>query len=188
MYDFKPQRVRLRYGLTDYDERLVVGSLGYTTGRDGQFGEMINYDCGAYRDTLWKGLEIVDKKCPGPDDHEGYLRWKAARLSKATKVHVDVGPMGGFRSLTYKIGKQEIALYEKCWAEPELDQLLAAGKKITETWPDGTKTDRNVPKRYRSPLREAWERHDEAQRKAAEAAAQEGPTQPVAEAQPSGSG
>lgn len=168
MLDHIRKRVRLRCDLTEYDSRLVAGSLGHTTGRDGTWGMMISYDCGAYLDTLGTSLEYVDAKCPGPDDPEGYRKWREARLRKATKISVYVGPRGGFQYMRYAIGKQEVTIYDRYWASQELDALLAVGKRPTEYWPDGRKT--KPTDRCHTPLREAWERADKKLKAAATAA------------------
>lgn len=131
-----PKRVRLLCDLTTYDKRLVVGSLGHTTGRDGQWGSMISYDCGAYLDTIYTSLEEVDDACPGPDDPAGYRQWKDDRLRKATDVRVQLGPRGGFRSLSYKVGDQCVEFYDKWWASQEIEQLRAVGTPVAEAAPD----------------------------------------------------
>jgi len=53
------KRVRLTCDLTEYNSRLVAGSLGWT-GRNGQWGVIVNYDCGASLDTLWRSLEVLE--------------------------------------------------------------------------------------------------------------------------------
>lgn len=53
------ERVRLTCDLTRYDSRLVEGSLGWT-GRPGPWGNIVEYDCGAVLDTLWKSLELLE--------------------------------------------------------------------------------------------------------------------------------
>ena len=56
----EPVRVKLTCDLTRYDHRLVAGSLGWTVpAQRATWGVIVNYDCGARLDTLWKSLEDV---------------------------------------------------------------------------------------------------------------------------------
>ena len=61
MYTPPSRRVRLTCDLTRYDHRLVEGSLGWT-GREGQWGNIVQYDCGAVIDTLWRSLEFLKEE------------------------------------------------------------------------------------------------------------------------------
>lgn len=60
MSDRYSKRVKLTADLSSYDSRLTGGQLGWTE-RDGMWGVMVRYDCGAYLDTLWKSLEVQDE-------------------------------------------------------------------------------------------------------------------------------
>ena len=123
---------------------------------------MISYDCGAYLDTLGQSLEYVDMKCPGPEDPEGYLRWKENQRKKATKITVHLGPRGGFMYLRYVVRKLETTICDKYWAGVELDALLSLNKRIVELRSDGTKTRPSSPYEG-TPLQQAWKRQAEKQ-------------------------
>lgn len=154
----KGRRVRLLANLTGYDSRCVLGSLG-TTCPDAraQWGVMVRYDNGAFLDTLGQSLEDIDDACPGPEDPEGYLRWRDARYGRAEKITVYVGPYGGFRSLTHRIDGAGFETYDKQRADELLDVFMALGKEVEERWPDGTTTQPDEDA-GRTPLRRAQAR------------------------------
>lgn len=70
------RRVRLTVDLTDYDSRLVAGSLGWTCPRDpAMWGVMVRYDNGAYLDTLWKSLEELEDETAAAQREEDLRRF-----------------------------------------------------------------------------------------------------------------
>lgn len=58
-----PERVRLATDLTRYDWRLTEGQLGWTNPNSrAQWGVIVQYDCGAVLDTLWKSLDVLEEE------------------------------------------------------------------------------------------------------------------------------
>lgn len=98
-------RVRLTANLTRYDSRLTGGQEGDTTGRVSHLGDrftFVLFDCGANLDVLWESIEVID---------EAFLAAAKKRrdeediqLAQAADAVLHLGPNGGFKSLSYRLG------------------------------------------------------------------------------------
>jgi hypothetical protein len=98
-------RVRLTANLTRYDPRLTDGQEGDTIGSGSHLGDhftFVRFDCGAKLDVLWESIEVID---------EAFLAAAKKRrdeediqLAQATDAVLHLGPNGGFKMLTYRLG------------------------------------------------------------------------------------
>ena len=114
-------RVQLKRELTMHDPRLTEGIQGYTIGNQGEFSKisdrfvLVQFDNGLTFDIAWTNLTILDKKSKPTDktlDINSILRKidkeSLDYLKTATNVVLYVGPRGGFKYLSYRIGKNTV--------------------------------------------------------------------------------
>ena len=91
----KKIKVKLTVDLTKYAKGLVAGTEGYTVGNYGELSRAFDrfvtvcFPNIATLDVLWKSLEIIE---------EEFIK----ELESAYDVVKHVGPLGGFKSLSYR--------------------------------------------------------------------------------------
>jgi hypothetical protein len=110
----KPIRIKLNTDLTRYDQRLTNGQEGLTIpGKKFDcFGSLdtfvaVKFDCGAALDILWTSLEIIDA-----EELQRIADYKSKQLEDlktAENIELRLGPLGGFRSLSYEYMRDGIS-------------------------------------------------------------------------------
>ena len=104
-------KVMLKTNLTRYARGLVAGSIGYTTGRNGEFSRYddkfitVDFPGIATLDILWSSLEILDEEILlRMAKEEDYI---TDNIRKIQKADLFMGPLGGFRYLLIVIDNSE---------------------------------------------------------------------------------
>ena len=96
-------KVMLKADLTRYANGLVAGSIGYTTGRNGEFSKFddkfitVDFPGISTLDVLWSSLEILDEEVLLKMSQEEASI--AENINKVIKADLFMGPLGGFRFL-----------------------------------------------------------------------------------------
>lgn len=106
----KKIKVKLTVDLTKYAKGLVAGTEGYTVGNYGELSRAFDrfvtvcFPNIATLDVLWKSLEIIDEEYlkeieeSKKKEEEEFIK----ELESAYDVVKHVGPLGGFKSLSYR--------------------------------------------------------------------------------------